>query len=264
MISSALFKFLIIWIIVFVSIHLSYSSPLNESRKLNLEKNLKKNLEETNLRSNLELNQELNTKSNLQSNLQSNSESNSTSPFKNFLNLFRTKFIKMFKRDDLIDKNDLKLNNEEFVNLNSDSAKTLELMKKDADLGDAIKAKCYLNILNSFQHLTFLDVLFVRRYAIRSGWYKKNEELCISALNYGNQYRFFHGFVELKVYKLQLMFHLIKWKIEQMIKFKVWLLVMSARFNQAVFGPAFVRDEDIQLLIRLFYPELFLPLKAHR
>lgn len=140
-------------------------------------------------------------------------------------------------------------------------ANQLSNANEDVDLEEAIKLKCYLNIIHSLRKLSLLDVLLVRRERIRSEWYRRNEESCRRLLQFRSSptesYRIFPGLIELKIYKLKLMFTLIKWKLDSMLKFKVWFLIIAMRFKQAVFGRNVIRDEDISLLVRLFFPELF-------
>lgn len=132
---------------------------------------------------------------------------------------------------------------------------------EDVDLEEAIKLKCYLNIIHSLRKMNFVDLLLVRRERIRSEWYRRNEHSCRRLLQFKSSptesFRIFPGLIELKIYKLKLTFTLIKWKLDAMLKFKVWFLVIIMRFKQAIFGRNVIRDEDISLLVRLFFPELF-------
>jgi len=178
----------------------------------------------------------------------------------------------------LVDQNDLKLDINQFTNLPSSTlnhrligstiSSTNNLlnlnnrkMKKDLVLEDALKTKCLMNIIYSLTHLRFVDVVWIRRNQIRTQWYKRNEQVCRSLLQFDFQARFTRtitpGLIELKLYKLKLVYLLVKWKFESIVKLNVWLLVIVARVKQAILGRHVIRDEDINLLIHLFYPELF-------
>ena len=134
---------------------------------------------------------------------------------------------------------------------------------EDVDLEMAIRLKCYLSVIRSLKKMSFFDLLFVRRDRIRSDWYRRNEDSCRRLLQFrsspAQSYRIFPGLIELKLLKMRLMFILVKWKLDAILKFKVWFLVIVMRFKQAIFGKNIIRDEDISLLVRLFFPELFSP-----
>lgn len=134
---------------------------------------------------------------------------------------------------------------------------------ENVDLVEAIKLKCYLNIIRSLRKMSFVDFLLVRRDRVRSNWYRQNEQLCRRFLHFkssaAQSYRFFPGLIELKLEKMRLTFILIKWKLDVWLKFTVFFWVIVLRFKQAIFGRNVIRDEDINLLIRLFFPELFSP-----
>lgn len=64
-------------------------------------------------------------------------------------------------------------------------------------------------------------------------------------------------FYKMKAHKFNTLIAYKKWKLEQLFKIKVWLLLLLGRIKQAILGKNIIRDQDIDLLIRLFYPELF-------
>lgn len=64
-------------------------------------------------------------------------------------------------------------------------------------------------------------------------------------------------YYRMKAHKFNTMIAFKKWKLEQFFKIKVWLLLLLGRIKQAILGKNIIRDEDINFLIRLFYPELY-------
>lgn len=71
------------------------------------------------------------------------------------------------------------------------------------------------------------------------------------------RFLFYGDVIKMKVHKFNTLIAFKKWKVEQLIKFKVWLLVILGRLKQALFGKQIIRDEDVYLLVKLFYPEVY-------
>ena len=180
----------------------------------------------------------------------------------------RSNTIEQLNNDPLIDSDDAKLDIDQFINSKASSIDAnvgrSVSSKRDVDLEDALRLKCYLNIIHSFMRLQFVDIMLVRKNQIRTSWYRRNARLCRSMLQFQVDSRLFPGLIELKLYKLKLIYLLIRWKVEVLVKFNIWFLVIAARIKQAILGRHIIRDEDIDLLIRLFYPELFQPMTMVR